>query len=1234
MQAKAKTEPELMKEIGKLQKRLKEAEKELITYRKNETVSLPAQKLARSVLDQSTVIIIICDENGRIIQASQMAHRFFIGKLVGRAFDSVCPLTLTSPLPFGPKQFSISSVLAGKILRSQEVTYDHDGQVSYFLLNARPLSDGGNILGCLVSLTDLTQHKKMEEQIAHLASFPQLNPNPVVEVDLAGHVHYSNPAAERLFPDLKEAGLNHPWLMDLEKISEILKTEGRRTHVRELRVGDHWYQQTVHSVTEETRLRIYGFDITRRKRAEEETQKLLTAIQEEKERLSALVNSVNDEVWFADTEKRFTLANPSALQEFGFSSIDALEVEKFAESLEVYRPDGSPRPLKEAPPLRALRGEVLSNLEEIIRTPASGELRYRQVSAAPVTDSSGNIIGSVSVVRDITERKQMEEELRRSREELEVRVQERTAELMSVVEELQDEMSERKRAEEALREQSRILEGFFTSTITPLVFLDRDFNFIRVNEAYAKACQRDMPEFPGRNHFEFYPHEENEMIFRRVVETKTPYQAIAKPFSFSDHPEWDVTYWDWTLTPLLDDRGEVESLVFSLEDVTERKRAQEQLKAAHQYTRSLIEASLDPFVTINPEGKVTDVNRATELVTGILREQLIGSDFSNYFTEPEKAREGYQQVFEMGSVRDYPLAIRHTSGHITPVLYNATVYRNEAGKVQGVFAAARDITAQKVAEEKAMSEFVLRESIENSIVTGILVLDRIGRLTHVNPAFCKMTGWSKEELVESMPPFVFWPPEDLEIRSRSHQELIGGQVPNGGFEARLRRKNEGRFDALIMVSPLKDAQEKVLGWVASVGDIAERKETERRTSATNALLTLFSQKTSRKEYLEAVTDLIHSWSGCRCVGIRILDEKGFVPYESYVGFSQTFWEKENRISVHRDQCACIRVVAGDPDPQDLPMMTPNGSFHCDNTFKFVGQLSEEEKTRFRGVCIENGFLSVSIVPIRYRNKVLGAIHLADEREGQLPLKGMTFIESVAPLIGEAINRFNLEEEIRESENRLRTLSSQLLTIQETERKRVAHELHDGIGQTLTAVKFKVEGTLQQMAKARSKSKEALESIIPVIQQSVEEVRRIQMDLRPSTLDDLGILATLEWFCREYQKIYSHLHIEKEISIKEDEVSTPIKTVIYRVVQEALNNIAKHSKADLIHLSLGKGEDKIQLVIQDNGQGFDLEEILSPDRSRRGLGLTSMRERTELSRGTFEIETNKGKGTTIRASWPI
>lgn len=133
---------------------------------------------------------------------------------------------------------------------------------------------------------------------------------------------------------------------------------------------------------------------------------------------------------------------------------------------------------------------------------------------------------------------------------------------------------------------------------------------------------------------------------------------------------------------------------------TEPSLSADEQRQASQYARSLIEASLDPLVTISPEGKITDVNEATIKVTGISRAKLIGADFSDYFTAPDKAREGYQQVFAKGFVTDYPLTIRHRDGRLTDVLYNASVYKNTQGNVIGVFAAARDVTARKRAEEE------------------------------------------------------------------------------------------------------------------------------------------------------------------------------------------------------------------------------------------------------------------------------------------------------------------------------------------------------------------------------------------------------------------------------------------------------------------------------------------------------------------------------------------------------
>ncbi|MFT6085251.1 MAG: PAS domain S-box-containing protein, partial [Glaciecola sp.] len=159
-----------------------------------------------------------------------------------------------------------------------------------------------------------------------------------------------------------------------------------------------------------------------------------------------------------------------------------------------------------------------------------------------------------------------------------------------------------------------------------------------------------------------------------------------------------------------------------------------------QYSRSLIEASLDPLVTISPEGKITDVNTATEQVTGIERIELVGSDFANYFTDPVQAREGYQRVFAKGFVTDYPLAIRHVNGTITDVLYNASVYRDDAGKVLGVFAAARDVTERKKAEELLKQVSLYSRSLIEASLDPLVTISPEGKITDVNTATEQVTG--------------------------------------------------------------------------------------------------------------------------------------------------------------------------------------------------------------------------------------------------------------------------------------------------------------------------------------------------------------------------------------------------------------------------------------------------------------------------------------------------------------
>lgn len=243
--------------------------------------------------------------------------------------------------------------------------------------------------------------------------------------------------------------------------------------------------------------------------------------------------------------------------------------------------------------------------------------------------------------------------------------------------------------------------------------------------------------------------------------------------------------------------------------------------------------------------------------------------------------------------------------------------------------------------------------------------------------------------------------------------------------------------------------------------------------------------------------------------------------------------------------------------------------------------------------------------------------------------------AISGIVQDMTKRRMVEDALRESGKELRILSNQLLSTEEKERKRIARELHDGIGQALSAIKFRVENSLRELRASPNHSElKSLEAVIPLTQKTIEEVRRIVQDLRPAILDDLGILATITWFCREFQKVYASIAIKRDIDIREKDIPSPLKTVIYRILQEALNNVAKHSRADRVQLGLKKKKNRIELKVHDNGHGFDFSKTISLKASRRGFGLASMRERAELSGGTFEIDSSVGKGTTIRVRWEI
>jgi PAS domain S-box-containing protein len=476
-------------------------------------------------------------------------------------------------------------------------------------------------------------------------------------------------------------------------------------------------------------------------------------------------------------------------------------------------------------------------------------------------------------------------------------------------------------------------------------------------------------------------------------------------------------------------------------------------------------------------------------------------------------------------------------------------------------------------EPKGTEPELYVRAILQTTADGFCVIDRAkGRLVEVNEAYCRMTGYSRTELLSLRIADIEAPeePDGIEARMRRIMEN-GSEI----FETRHRRKNGSLFDVEVSSAYLEMGGGR---FVCFFRDITERKQAD--------------------------------------LALRESEEQFRAMFETAsIGMAQADPTTGQWLRVNRKMCEITGYRYAEMLSMRISEITHPEDRHRDwKAFQnVVSGKSENYRLEKRYIRKDASIVWVSVNMTVIRDST-----------GQ-PRRTMATIEDIT-------ERKRTEEALQESQRQLKHLSSHLLRVQEKERERIANEIHDSIGQSLHAIKVGLTNLAHEEG-ALPKDGRSLKDLLSTIDFAIDEVRNIYTGLRPSVLDDLGILTAISWFLREFQNTYSNISIGEQIRIREADVPEPLKIVIFRVLQAALDNVARHSSAKSVEVSFLRKDSSIELLIQDHGIGFNLEDAPFGKSGMRGLGLATMQERIESSGGVFTVKSIKGRGTAIKALWP-
>ena len=731
-------------------------------------------------------------------------------------------------------------------------------------------------------------------------------------------------------------------------------------------------------------------------------------------------------------------------------------------------------------------------------------------------------------------------------------------------------------AQQLERERDQLLAATFDSALHGITVADPAGRYLGANASFLRVLGYTEDELRGKTIFDLtHPEDlsDSRRHFHAIVTGAVDRLEFDKRYL---HKDGRALWMHLSVTRIADEQGNVMRLVAQAEDITERRAAEIQLRESERRFRLLVQGVTDYAIyMLAPDGKIASWNAGAQRIKGYAESEVLGRNFSMFFTAEDRAGGKPERALETaratGRFADEGWRLKKDGSRFW-ALAVLDALRDERGTLIGFAKITRDLTERRAAEEQVrQSQARLRAFTDNS-PTIMSLKDREGRYRFANAKFLERFSLREEQVVGRTDGEIFPRRQALALAAHDLRVLTRGETVE--FEDRVRDGGGERF-AMVSKFPILDATGVVTGVGTVAADITDRRLTEQALREQRVLLAE-AQKVAG----------LGSWEWDPESGRLLWSDELYRIYGlSSDTFEPSFENYLERVHHEDRQNSGAMMARALMDGRGFSMLE-----------RIVRPGGEVRYLRSHGEVVRNERGK----PI----KIFGAcLDVTEQRHS--------------------------ESALRQAAQDLHALTRKLVQAEEAERRRIAGELHDRVGQSLSALNINLDIVLGQLD-APAPVRQRLEDSVKLVERTLESIESVMAELRPPLLEEYGLAAALGWHAEEFSRRTGiALAVEDRTQEAAKTMRLEAALALFRIAQEALNNALKHAGAKNIRLEISKSENTIALCVRDDGKGFD------PANARRGRwGMSTMRERAEAAGGSFKVDSAPGQGTAVTATVPL